>query len=436
MRRLPYALSFAGAALVACTFNDPLPDDFGVCEVEATQVEPTPGLTYYADIQPILAERCGSCHADGGIAPFAFDTYAKLFPLRDLIADVTADRSMPPWPPGDCCGEYMHDRSLAAGELAAILGWVADGAPEGDAADAHSEEPPASGLSRVDLELTMPSAYTPTESDGDEVRCFLLDWPEAERRYITGLQVRPGSPELVHHAIVYAVPPLKGALYEALDDADDAVGWSCPGGLAEGSDSVVGGWVPGSQGYDFPEGLGSVVEPDSKVILSVHYNFAPALGAEDQTSIELRLDSTVERQLSGLAVYNPAWLLGKTMKIPAGEADVTFAYGYDPSPYIGDTALIHNVSLHMHEHGSAGSLAIERADGSVECLLDIADWDYDWQGDYYLAQPVRIERGDRLKVECHFDNSAENQPLGAAPEDLAWGDDEEMCIATVLVTRA
>jgi hypothetical protein len=344
---------------------------------------------------------------------------------------------MPPWPPGRCCEDYLHDRALTDEEVAAIVGWAEDGAPEGDPADSSApDDPPAGegGLSRVDLELPMPAAYTPSDADGDEVRCFVIDWPEAQQRFITGLDVRPGDPDIVHHAIVYAVPPAKAAVYEALADADDAPGWSCPGGLAEGGDTVVGGWVPGSRGYDFPNDIGRGVAPDSKIILSVHYRFAPATPGSDQTAIALRLDDAVDREIQGLAVYNPAWLIGKTMKIPAGDPDVRFTYGYDPAAYTGGAALIHNVSLHMHERGASGSLAIERADGSVDCLLNIADWDYDWQGDYWLADPVELRTGDRLKVECHFDNSASNQPPGEEPQELWWGDDLEMCIATVLVT--
>jgi hypothetical protein len=89
----------------------------------------------------------------------------------------------------------------------------------------------------------------------------------------------------------------------------------------------------------------------------------------------------------------------------------------------------------MHEYGSRASIAILRANGDVDCLLHIEDWDYAWQGEYWLAQPVTVRFGDRLYVECHFDNSAANQPGDGAPRDLWWGDDKEMCFASVLISR-
>lgn len=120
------------------------------------------------------------------------------------------------------------------------------------------------------------------------------------------------------------------------------------------------------------------------------------------------------------------------MLIPAGEPDVTFAYGYDPTLVTnGGAFLVHGVSLHMHERGAS---AIERADGSLECLLHIADWDYHWQGEYLPTTPVRIAPGDQLKVECHFDNTAANQPNGAEPQNQWWGDNKEMCIASLMIS--
>ncbi|MEZ4450127.1 MAG: hypothetical protein R3B09_11675 [Nannocystaceae bacterium] len=435
MRRAYYSVSAAIGLAIACTYDDPLPADLGVCADEAAELTPTPGLTYHADIGPLIAARCGVCHASGGIAPFALETYAQVYGARTVIDAVTRTREMPPWPPSRCCAEYRRDRSLSDDELAAIAGWVADGAPEGDPADAPGDPPPPSGLSRVDLEVTMPAAYTPSEADGDEVRCFVLDWPLDARRYITGLEVRPGDPTIAHHAIVYAVGATKAAFYQSLEDADDAPGWACPGGLFEGGDTVVGGWVPGTLGHDFPEGVGRGVEPGSKLILSVHYRFVPAVPGTDQTTLALRLDDAVDRELRGVAVFDPTWTVGETMKIPAGDDDVVYAYGYDPSVLtLGQPSKIYSVTLHMHERGASGTVAIERGDGSVECLLHVPAWDYHWQGDFELTTPVTIHAGDRVKVECHFDNSAGHQPPGQEPRDLAWGDDQEMCVASLLMT--
>ena len=55
--------------------------------------------------------------------------------------------------------------------------------------------------------------------------------------------------------------------------------------------------------------------------------------------------------------------------------------------------------------------------------------------DYYFATPVRIDPGDRVVVECHWDNTAENQKIvngeRETPHDLGWKTDEEMCGAVL-----
>ncbi|KIG17317.1 hypothetical protein DB30_03374 [Enhygromyxa salina] len=52
-----------------------------------------------------------------------------------------------------------------------------------------------------------------------------------------------------------------------------------------------------------------------------------------------------------------------------------------------------------------------------------------------MTEPVTVQFGDRLYVECHFDNNQANQPDGEAPRDQWWGDDKEMCIASVMISR-
>lgn len=412
----------------------PLPADFGTCEEEAAVAGPVAAPTYHADVRPIVAARCVQCHAAGGVAPFSLETYAQVHTFRDVIVGAVESRRMPPWPPGRCCGDFRHDRSLTPEQIATIAAWAEGDGPEGDPADAPPDPPREEGLSRVDVEVEMAEAYTPSDGDGDEVRCFLLDWPEQARTFITGLAVDPGEAGILHHSLVYAVPQARVAGYRSLDDLSAGPGWACPGGLAEGGDAVVGGWLPGSLGYDFPQGLGRAVDPGAKILISNHYRYTPAMAAADRTRVAFRLDPAVEREISGVVVYNPLWPVGQTMKIPAGADDVVFTYGYDPTLVNGGKPfLVHGVSLHMHERGASGSLAIERADGTLECVLHVEDWDYHWQGEYLLNEPVRVAPGDQMKVECHFDNSAANQPPGQEPRDQWWGDDREMCIASVLV---
>src|SRR5262249_35996179 len=41
-------------------------------------------VTYYRDVQPIVAEHCQMCHVEGGIAPFALGTYDEAKPVAAI----------------------------------------------------------------------------------------------------------------------------------------------------------------------------------------------------------------------------------------------------------------------------------------------------------------------------------------------------------------
>ena len=93
----------------------------------------------------------------------------------------------------------------------------------------------------------------------------------------------------------------------------------------------------------------------------------------------------------------------------------------------------------MHGLGTSGRLEIQRENGDTECLLQIDDWNFHWQGSYGLRAPVTFNRGDKLRVECHWDNTVGNQPVVGGqprtPADVYWGEGttDEMCLGVFYV---
>jgi len=87
--------------------------------------------------------------------------------------------------------------------------------------------------------VRMPTAYTPSAPTGvgtDDYRCFLLDPKVTTDSFITGFNVRPGNPGVVHHVILFRVPPDLVAEAEAKDAETPGEGWTCFGtsGLSSG----------------------------------------------------------------------------------------------------------------------------------------------------------------------------------------------------------
>jgi hypothetical protein len=110
------------------------------------------------------------------------------------------------------------------------------------------------------------------------------------------------------------------------------------------------------------------------------------------------------------------------------------AFEFDATAVTGGAFDVYSAGLHMHTLGTRATASIVRAGGARECLLQIDDWNFHWQGNYGLRQPVRFNPGDKLRVECHFDNSPTNQPLVGGqprvPADVYWGEGtgDEMCL--------
>ena len=431
-------LSFA-CATAACG-NPRVEDPW--CADSAPAVTPpwseTP--TYHQHIKPILDARCVYCHVEGGVGPFPLDDYGEAFGYRDLVARATALRTMPPFLAADCCTEYHNDFSLTDAEIETIGQWVASGAPEGDPATGPAMTvPPVGGLSRVDVTLEVSEPYILEAEPGksDILRCFLVDWPVDRRVFITGLNPVPGNRAVVHHLIVAALSGDAIEVAEEMDAEDPGSGFDCEGGLAGvglQDVKVLGGSLLGS---DFPDGLGTPVEPGSKILINVHY-FAELEREvyEDQTAIEVKYDDTA-REFEGLAIANPAWLVADGMKIEAGDDDAAFWFGYEPSIFTrGETVMLRSVTPHMHYFGKRMRVLILRDDGSTDCLLEIPRWDFGWEQPFWFREPIVLEPGDELYVECIFDNSSANQPNGEEPRDIAWGDsNQDMCAAFASFTR-
>jgi Copper type II ascorbate-dependent monooxygenase, C-terminal domain len=88
---------------------------------------------------------------------------------------------------------------------------------------------------------------------------------------------------------------------------------------------------------------------------------------------------------------------------------------------------------HAHAWATRMVASLTPTAGAQECLIDIPDWDYNWQLDYMFSKGVPYGPSDMLHVECNFDNTAENQPIingvKRQPQTLTFGEStlNEMC---------
>jgi hypothetical protein len=402
------------------------------------------GPTYVTDVKPILDARCAGCHMQGGIAPFSLTSYADARKYRGAVAQAVRSRRMPPWHAQRGVRAYLHDPSLTNAQISTIVRWAEQGAPRGSAQrPGRPVAPIGGGLSRVDLQLAMPTAYTPRRASVDDYRCFVLDWSPATPTYVTGTDIAPGTRTQVHHIIVYLAPPAAAATVERWDAADPAPGYRCYGGPsasgAQGSSiNFMTGWAPGSGGGDFPAGTGQRIEPGSRLVMQVHYNVQGRQPAPDRSTVRLSLATSVERRAVYVPVVDIGWLISRqTFRIPAGAKRVPHAFSGDFAPFVRFLGgfdpsrgyVVHSAALHMHRLGRTARLDVIRASGARVPLLSIPRWDFNWQRDYRFAQPTVVQPGDRIAIRCTHGNPTRRS--------VTWGEDttDEMCIGFVYVSE-
>ena len=411
---------------------------------------------YYEDVKPILDGRCVECHTTGEVAPFSFETYADAQENRDLIANAVSAKQMPPWYAVGDHQTYRNDPSLSDEDIETLVEWAAHDAPEGD--PSHSSEPYPSlnqTLTSVDQTLTLPEAYEPVNAP-DDYRCFVLDWDRPEVSFVTGFDAVPGNLSMVHHMAAYLFrpdTPYGEELFEILaqwDAGSPGPGYPCFGGPSGGDDVDVpiqqlAQWVPGMGATVFPEGSGIEVPIGSKVVLQIHYNTTQTESPTDQSAIQFSVQDSVAKQGAFAPWLDTAWPLG-TMTIPAGNEHVML--GKQGSPFalfaflaptmdLSNGFDIHSGLVHMHQLGKSATVGIHHPDGSQKTLLELDDYSFDWQLVYHLNTPVSFEPDDELSVMCTWDNSAQNQPNGEAPQDVNWGEGsrDEMCVANLFITE-
>jgi hypothetical protein len=397
----------------------------------------------WADIAPILGEHCTSCHSPTGVTGLPFTTWQEAHDARDIILFALQDGRMPPWPAAPSTFPFWDDPRLTAEELELVTRWVELDAPLGSGSREPLPVPPPEVLPRVDARLLASGAYLPsfdqTDSLTDDYRCFRVQPDSPVVGYIRGLQFAIGNTSALHHGKLALIHPLdEGATIEALEAQDPEPGWNCNGELGEemgGPSERLATWLPGTGPYLLPEGTGIPIEEDAIFVMTLHYSLTSFDGQPDDTHLELLLEPTVERPVEALRVLDPEWREG-ALVIPAGQQDVTFTY---TMPLTADALVeldpaegieVLSVQLHMHEHGQRGHVLLNRGQG-VETLLDIPRWNFDWQLDYWLMEPVVLHTGTAIQVECAFDNTA-------GTKDVTWGESsqDEMCGTVMYVTRA
>ena len=388
--------------------------------------------TYYEEVSHIFRSNCSSCHQQGEIAPFPLESYQDAVTYSSSIRQSVTDRTMPP--PGmdnsGVCQSYTDTHWLSDADIVSIQRWVDGGMPAGDSSLGEPALPAIRSLPNISATLDMGVDYTPDHHKSDDIRCFLVDTGLTEDRFMTGFELVPGAPSVVHHAILFSIDSAEQAAYAAaLDSADPLPGYECPSGDSVPNSLFLAGWAPGGGASLQPAGTGLRIYGGFKQILQIHYNLTQSsyattafdrhtgdqLPPSDRSKMHLQLATQVEKE----AIVFPVADLD--MALPPGEASATTVAEFTIPEFL-PSMTIYSSFPHMHLLGS--SIKAERVrDGKSECIMDVPKWDFNWQGAGTYSTPLEFRAGDTIRLTCEFDTTSRT-------EDTVWGNgtNDEMCL--------
>jgi peroxiredoxin len=380
------------------------------CKIGRVQVaDEHSGVTFSNQIARLFQDRCNHCHREGEIAPFSLSSYDEVVGWAPMIEEVVRENRMPPWHADPKVGKFANDCRLSDEEKQLISDWVAAGAPEGNPKDLPKPKQYTSGwqISPPDRVIAMAEKPFAVPAEGKvEYQYFVVDPGFTEDMWVSQAEARPGNNAVVHHIIVFIVPP--GAPVKQM-------------GEGMGSRDLLVGTAPGNPPTRCEPGMAKRIRAGSKLLFQMHYT---ANGAEQQdlscVGLVFADPATVTREVQTDLAINTDF------EIPPGASD----HPVDSWRKFASDTLIISFMPHLHLRGKAFRYDLQYPDGRVETLLDIPRYDFNWQNTYVLAEPKLVPKGARLHCVAHFDNSEENLANPDPTQPVGWGEQtwDEMMI--------
>lgn len=363
--------------------------------------------SYSEEIAPIIADNCASCHREGGIAPFALNSHAMAQGWSPMIREVLVTKRMPPGQLDPHVGKFVNPYTVPFEDQRKLLDWIAAGSPRGDGAD------PLAALvwpetewefGEPDLVINVPPQTIPATGVLDYINVVVPIEGMDRDRWVRASQYIAGDRQVLHHTLNSVIGP----------------GERMRGGFAASGDPNVAhitAYIPGAEPYMEPPNTGGLLKAGSSIALQLHYT---TMGRESVDAGRIGVwfydddEIPTERRAGDCAcIFTPTWT-----DIPPNHPN----FEQQAEITIDDDAYVMSFISHMHFRGKYMRFHAHYPDGNVEELMNIANYNYNWQMEYKLEEPKLVPAGTRIVVTGAFDNSAQN-PANPDPSiAVGWGD--------------
>lgn len=363
----------------------------------AYERRPAGTVTFASDIAPILHEECASCHRSEGSAPFPLLSYDEAAAMAPAIADAVESGRMPPWLPTRRGPRLVGERRLTAEQRGLLLQWVEDGAPAGDlaAAPPAPQWPDGWQLGQPDLVISLPQRYRLSRGAPEEFRNFVMANSLAQRQYVRTAEFRFSDERVVHHAMLMID---RTGQSRTLDQMDMLPGYDGMLGDAQVPQGFFVGWTPGRVPEPGEPDLAWPLEPGADVVLQLHLRPRPESTLVD-ARVGLYFAERPPRRMPTML-----HLGSQAIDVPADDS----SYVIDDEYRLPVDVEVLGLYPHLHYLGKSVEAWAVSPLGDTTWLVEIRDWNFNWQDAYYYDEPIALLAGSVIRMRYTYDNSTAN----------------------------
>ena len=360
--------------------------------------------SYEKEIGPIIAENCATCHREGGIAPFALDSHTMVMGWSQMIREVLMTKRMPPGQIDSHIGDFVNNMVLADEEAQKIVHWIEAGSPKDGSIDPLTElvwPETEWAFGEPDYIVEIPEQSIPATGVLDYYN-VMVELDLEEDRWVRASQYIPGDHTVLHHTLHSLIAP------------GQTRGGSLLGG--EPDRPNIAPYIPGQAPRMEPPNTGGLLKAGTRIAMQMHYT---TTGKESVDASRIGLwfypkGFVPEERMSGQCAchFTPTWV-----NIPPLDPD----YEMTQSFTIEKDAKLFAFTPHMHFRGKRMRFYAEYPDGTSEELINIANYNYNWQLAYTYKEPKSVPAGTVITATGAFDNSQQNKMNPDANRSVPWG---------------
>ena len=360
--------------------------------------------SYEKEIGPIIAQNCAACHREGGIAPFALDSHTMVMGWSQMIREVLMTKRMPPGQIDSHIGDFINDMVLADEDAQKIVHWIEAGSPKDGSTDPLTElvwPETEWAFGEPDYIVEIPEQSIPATGVLDYYN-VMVELDLEEDRWVRASQYIPGDHTVLHHTLHSLIAP------------GETRGGSLLGGEPDRPD--IAPYIPGQAPRMEPPNTGGLLKAGTRIAMQMHYT---TTGKESVDASRIGLwfypkGFVPEERMSGQCAchFTPTWV-----NIPPLDPN----YEMTQSFTIEKDAKLFAFTPHMHFRGKRMRFYAEYPDGTSEELINIANYNYNWQLAYTYREPKSVPAGTIITATGAFDNSEQNKMNPDANRSVPWG---------------